>query len=131
MPRNTIVNAIDPSGMPVTGVVLASGRTAWLYRPDFERIDALHPNGRWGVTRNTEGRVYVRIRPPGTQQNVYVARLVAGDFERTVVRHRDGNTMNLRLNNLRHDTGGGGRPRRRTLGVWAALRIHSDSTPSA
>ncbi|SFG63202.1 hypothetical protein [Methylobacterium gossipiicola] len=116
MARNTIFHATDPSGVALIGVSLALGRTAWLYRSDFERIDALHPDGRWGVTHNSEGRIFVRIRPPRTQRNIYVARLVAGDFERTVVRYRDGNSMNLRPTNLKHDNGGGGRPRRHSLG---------------
>lgn len=130
MSRNTIIHATDPSGMPVVGVSLCAGRTAWLYRPDFERIEALHPDGRWGVTHNTEGRVYVRIRPPGTERNVYVARLIAGDFERTVVRYRDGDTMNLRLTNLRFDNGAGGVTRRK-LGGRATLRIQADASPRA
>lgn len=131
MSRNTIIHATDPSGMPVVGVVLTSDRTAWLYRPDFERIDALHPDGRWNINRNSEGRPFVRIRPPGTQRNVYVARLIAGDFERTVVRYRDNDTLNLRLTNLHHDNGGGGRPRRSTLAGRAALRILNDTFPRA
>lgn len=113
MPRNTIIHATDPDGTPVVGVLLSADRAVWLRKQDFERIDALYPDARWGVTHNTEGRIYVRIRPPITQKNVYVARLIAGDFERTVVRYRDGDSLNLRPMNLFHDDGGGGCPRRR------------------
>ena len=131
MSRNAIVHATDPNGLPITGVVLSTGQTAWMYTPDFEHIDALHPDGRWGINRNSEGRPFVRIRPPGTERNVYVARLIAGDFERTVVRYRDGDSMNLRVTNLHHDNGGGGRPRRSTLAGRAALRIETDTSPRA
>jgi hypothetical protein len=126
MSRNTIVHATDPDGTPVVGVVLSKGQKAWLTRADFERINALHPRARWSLNPNTGGRTFVRIRPPGSQRNVYVARLVAGDFQRTVVRYHDGDTLNLRRKNLHHDSGAGGLTRRRKLSGRAALRIPTD-----
>lgn len=131
MSRNAITHATDPSGMPVTGVVLSTGQTAWLFTPDFERIDALHPDGRWGINRNSEGRPFVRIRPPCTDRNVYVARLILGEIDRTVVRYRDNDTLNLRLTNLRFDDGAGGVTRRCKMGGRAALRIQTDASPRA
>lgn len=111
---NNIINATDADGRLMVGVLLSNRPlTTWLDKADFERIAALHPEGRWSLNTNGTGQAYVRIREPGrNSRNIYPARLIAGDFERTGVKYRDGDRLNLRQVNLYHDDGRGRCPNR-------------------
>ncbi|MGE7417003.1 hypothetical protein [Methylobacterium tarhaniae] len=125
MKSNHITHATDPDGRVVVGVRLtnAPGKTAWLYREDFERITSQHP-GTWSLVDARKDKSYVRVKSNG--HSVYIARLVIKAFERTAVSYKDDNTLNLRSSNLCIGTGNGGRPKRRKVFGFAALRIPTD-----
>lgn len=130
MHRNRVTFATDPDGQRVVGVTLSNRAvTAWLYVEDYARVLKLYPKANWSLTTNGKGRPYVRLRTGGQKStNVFIARLIAGDFERTAVQFKDGNTLNLRRSNLSHAPGGG--KRRKTLRGRAALRISTDAARS-
>ncbi len=115
MPKipHSLVHSTDTEGRQIVGVRLTNSREpAWLDRADYERIVANFGTPTWRLTTNGQGRLYVRFKQPGrNSRNVTVARLVAGDFERTGVRYRDGDPLNLRSRNLYHDDGGGRCPK--------------------
>lgn len=127
MHRNQVTFANDPDGQHVVGVTLSNRPvTAWLYVEDYARVLKLYPNANWSLTTNDKGRPYVRLRTGGKKSiNVFIARLIAGDFERTAVQFKDGNSLNLRRNNLFHAPGGG--KCRKTLRGRAALRIVTEA----
>lgn len=114
MKPHDLAHATDPNGREVVGVRLSnSPERAWLYRADYERIIHRYGTVSWRLTPNGNGRTYVRFKQLGLNaRNVSVAREVAGDFVRTGVRYIDGNPLNLRNANLRHDKGRGGRRNR-------------------
>jgi len=109
-----LTHASDPDGRDVVGVRLSNrSKVAWLYLTDYLRIIKQYGTPVWAVSGNGKGLFYVRFRAPGKSNNkLNVARLVAGDFEKTGVRYLDGNPLNLRNANLIHDKGRGGRPSR-------------------
>ncbi|MGC5778333.1 hypothetical protein [Methylobacterium sp. NFXW15] len=109
-----LTHTTDPNGVAVVGVRLSNrAKVAWLYLSDYLRIIKQYGTPVWAVSGNGKGLLYVRFRAPGQSNNkLNVARLVAGDFEKTGVRYLDGNPLNLRNANLIHDKGRGGRPSR-------------------
>ena len=127
MHRNHVTFATDPDGQQVVGVTLSNRPvTAWLYVEDYARVLKLYRNALWSALTHTSGRMYVRVRGRSKPKpSIYVARLIAGDFERTAVQFKDGNTLNLRRNNFTHVPGGG--KRRKTLRGRAALRIVTEA----
>lgn len=129
MKRNELTFTTDPDGRQVVGVLLTNRPvTAWLYLEDFTRVLKAYPVSPWSLISLEGGkRNYVRIRGSGDgSPSIYVARLIAGDFERTAVQFKDGNSLNLRRTNLTHAPGGG-RCRKRLKGR-AALRISTPQT---
>jgi hypothetical protein len=127
MHRNQVTFATDPDGKQIVGVTLSNRPvTAWLYVEDYARVLKLYPSSAWSLTGDSKGHTYVRVRGAGkSQPSIYIARLIAGDHERTAVQFKDGNSLNLRRNNLFHAPGGG--KRRKTLRGRAALRIVTEA----
>ncbi|KQQ15517.1 hypothetical protein ASF56_23825 [Methylobacterium sp. Leaf122] len=128
MKRNELTFTKDPNGRDVVGVLLTNRPvSAWLYLEDYARVLKAYPNATWGLISIAKGkRNYVRLRGTGKgSPSVYVARLIAGDFERTAVQFKDGNALNLRNTNLMHVPGGG--KCRKRLAERAALRISTEA----
>lgn len=107
-----LTHSTDPDGRAVVGVRLSNrSKVAWLYLTDYLRITAEYGTPVWNASGNGSDRLYVRFRAPkqsGIRLNV--ARLVAGEWEKTGVRYRDGDRLNLRNTNLAHEPGRGGCP---------------------
>lgn len=123
MTTHDLLTATDPDGRAVVGVALSNRpQRVWLYAADYERIMDRYGAPNWTLTGNGDGSLYVRFtRPGGKGRKVTVAREVAGDWERTGVRCRDADPLNLRRSNLYHVDGGGGRPKR-TASMFATSR---------
>lgn len=109
-----VIRSVDKDGRAVVGVRLSkSHQCAWLYEEDYERIVEEYGAPSWRLTPNGNGQAYVRFKQYGLNaRNVTVARLVAGDFDRTGVKYKDGNPLNLRSENLYHGDGRGGCPQK-------------------
>lgn len=107
MKPEDITQATDLDGRAVVGVRLsnAPGKTAWLYRDDYERIAAEYP-GSWSLVDARNPRSYVRVTKGN--RSIYVGRLVVRAPARTFIGFWDGDTLNLRSSNLTIGKGGGG-----------------------
>lgn len=128
MKPHDLTERTDPDGRKVVGVHLSNRpETAWLYRADYDRITRDFGTPMWRLTHNGKGRAYVRFKEIGNNPRyVTVSRLVAGDFEKTAVRYKDDNPLNLRTPNLYHDDGGGRCPkmsRRHALAASHAMKV--------
>ena len=122
--KPNIITLTDPDGREVVGVRLsnAPGKTAFLYREDFDRITAHHP-GRWSLVDARQPTSYVRVRKGG--HSIYIARLVAGAPAGASICFFDNDTLNLRKQNLGFRAGDGGRSKvkRGTINPLHAFRI--------
>ena len=118
-----LTHAVDPDGKAVVGVGLSNrSKVAWLYLADYLRITAEYGTPVWAVSGNGGDRFYVRFRAPkGSERKLNVARLVAGDWEKTGVRYRDGDPLNLRSTNLAHEKGRGGCPNNHKVSLTGLL----------
>ena len=67
----------------------------------------------WFANINGKGRWYMRRQSPHWDSPAMLSRLVAGNFLRTFVKHRDGNWLNFRQNNLELEHGSGDCAKRR------------------
>lgn len=114
MKPHDLIERTDPDGREVVGVRLSNRpETAWLHRADYDRIAREFGTPTWRLVHNGSGRAYVRFKEIGNNPRyITVSRLVAGDFERTGVRYRDRDPLNLRIGNLYHEDGGGRCPKR-------------------
>ena len=110
MKAHDIVTVYDLDGREVIGVRLTNRRDerAWLYGHDYRCVVAKMGQAAWYANSNGKGRWYVRVQSPDRGTPVMLSRLVAGDFPRTFVKHRDGNWLNFRQNNLELEHGSGG-----------------------
>lgn len=103
---NMIELAEDACGTPLVRVQLAKARAcAVLYLTDYGRVLTTIGTASWFLDTNGKGRSYVRAWHPALRRNVMISRLVLG-VERGAIRHQDGDSLNLRRENLI-------RPRRR------------------
>lgn len=111
------VTVTDPDGREVIGVRLTNRplERAWLYASDYRRIIAEMGHAAWYANSNGQGRWYVRLQSPHRGTPAMLSRLVAGDFPRTFVKHRDGNWLNFRQSNLELEHGSGGCAKKRRL----------------
>lgn len=97
--------AVDPDGLVIVHVPLASGQVATAEARDFKELMLSGLSDQWQMNRdgkrgaNGEYHWYVRAAGGGTKM-VMVARRILGDRGRTRVRYRDGNPLNLRRSNL-------------------------------
>ncbi len=97
---NLIELTEDSRGNPLARVQFAKAQThAVLYLHDYERVQALTGNASWFLNSSGNGHRYVRVWHAPTGRNVMVARLVLG-IERETIRYRDGDSLNLRRDNL-------------------------------
>jgi len=103
-----ILRRIDEDGKSIVGVLLANvSRTCWLYADHYEDIIKQYGLASWMLCSAGEGKPsYVRFKHQG--KLITVSRLILNAPPRTAVRHKDGNTLNLRETNLWLDHGGGG-----------------------
>jgi hypothetical protein len=101
------LSSLDSDGTPVTGVLLANAaKTVWLRTEDYTRIISTYGISSWFLNSAGNGHAYVRLAYKGI--NLMVARLVLGDCQRSNVRHRDKDPLNLRSDNLYYGIGRGG-----------------------
>jgi hypothetical protein len=100
------LSSLDSDGTPVTGVLLANAKTVWLRTEDYTRIISTYGISSWFLNSAGNGHAYVRLAYNGI--NLMVARLVLGDCQRSNVRHRDKDPLNLRSHNLYYGIGRGG-----------------------
>ncbi|AOG04297.1 hypothetical protein [Bosea sp. RAC05] len=92
--------AEDNCGRPIVRVQLAKASAeAVLYSPDYERVLAPLGTASWFLDTNGKGNRYVRALHPALARNVMIARLILG-VDRGAVRYRDGDSLNLRSDNL-------------------------------
>lgn len=116
------------TGVAEVGVSLANHPDrAWTSLEAFERITEQHGDGPWFLNDNGT-HSYVRLVPRGQGQPKMVARLVAGEQPRRVVKYSDGDRLNLRPDNLVVCQGTGGL-KRRAVGRAAPSANPSRGTP--
>lgn len=97
---NQIELTEDVRGLPLVRVQLAKAQTyAVLYLHDYERVLAAIGTASWFLNSSGNGYGYVRAKSPASSRNVMIARLILG-IESGAVRHQDGDSLNLRRDNL-------------------------------
>ena len=90
-------------GSRVAHVPLADGRSATVDAGDLDRLLALGLSPTWVLNDAGNGHCYVRTRFPtalGNTNNIQVSRAILEPLPGHVVRHLDGNRLNLRHCNL-------------------------------
>ncbi|WP_454656832.1 hypothetical protein [Bosea beijingensis] len=103
---NQIELTEDTRGHLLVRVQFAKAQAhAVLYLTDYQRVQAVTGNASWFLNSTGNGHRYVRVWHAPTARNVMVARLILGT-ERETIRYQDGDSLNLRRENLM-------RPRRR------------------
>lgn len=94
----------DADGQQLVHIALAnSNRRATLYAEDFQRLTAAGFSSRWQYTEDGRGSAYVTLTAytrDGHNRVIPVARLLADAGHGERVRCSDGNTLNLRIENL-------------------------------
>lgn len=97
---NQIELTEDSCGHPLARVQFAKAQVhAVLYLRDYERVQALTGNASWFLNSSGNGHHYVRVWHAPAARNVMVARLILGT-ERETIRYQDGDSLNLRRENL-------------------------------
>ena len=95
----------DADGQQLVHVALANtDQRATLYAEDYQRLISAGFSRHWSFNDNGNGSAYVKAngrRADGRQTKVRIARLIAGAGKGEHVRFADGNTRNLRADNLR------------------------------
>ena len=95
---------IDADGQRLAHVAMANAsQRATLYAEDLERLIAAGFSEHWQYTEDGRGGAYPTLcafTPSGHGRMVPVARLIAGAGHGERVRANDGNTLNLRSENL-------------------------------
>jgi hypothetical protein len=92
-----------PDGGRVVIVPLAGGRPAKIDEADYELVLRLGLSPAWVLNDDGDGRCYVRTRRLskfGASNNVQVARVLMTPPPGCVVKHADGDHLNLRRANL-------------------------------
>jgi hypothetical protein len=103
MKANRTIQAVTGEcGRKLVRVPLANNRgLAVVDARDMERISALGLSANWQANKGTPpNAAYVRARYRGTQNTVSIARFIAGAQAGQCVSYRDGNSFNLRRENL-------------------------------
>jgi hypothetical protein len=100
---------VDADGQRLAHVALANtDRRATLYAEDYQRLIDAGFSPHWQYTGTSHGGAYVTLNAytgDGYNRSVPVARLLTGAGRGERVRARDGNTLNLRIENLEFHTG--------------------------
>ena len=95
---------VDTNGQRVVHVVLTnSQRWATLYAEDYQRLIGAGFSRIWKCTEDGRGSAYVTVNAytrDGYSRVIPVARLIVNAGHGQRVRHNDGNTLNLRAENL-------------------------------
>ncbi|SHG33119.1 hypothetical protein SAMN02745157_4035 [Kaistia soli DSM 19436] len=104
IPRRPVIHTTDTDGRPIVLVPLSSGARAKLFPRHYERLQRMGIGRNWFLNDNGQGLAYVRAKVPtalGWGNNAQVARLIACPSKRGAsVSYRDGDRLNLRLDNL-------------------------------
>ncbi len=112
IPRRPVIHTRDTDGRPIVLVPLANGARAKLFPRHHERLQRMGIGPNWFLNDNGQGIAYVRVKVPtalGWGNNAQIARLIACPSKRGAsVSYRDGDRLNLRLDNL-HVAGSKGR----------------------
>lgn len=99
----------DADGQQLVHVALAnSNQRATLYAEDYQRLMDTGYSRHWSLNDNGHGSAYVKAdgrRADGKQVKLRIARLIAEASHGEHVRFADGNTLNLRRDNLRIQEG--------------------------
>lgn len=97
---NHIELAGDTRGNPLVRVQLAKAQApAVLFLTDYARVLTTIGTASWFLDTNGQGKTYVRAWHPVFRRNVMISRLILG-IESGAVRHQDGDSLNLRRQNL-------------------------------
>jgi hypothetical protein len=94
--------SIDENGQEIVLVPLDPERKyyAKLYADDYERLLKLGVTGEWSVHNNGSGRLYVTVRSKINAHHIIVARLIANPLPGYSVYYKNGDTLDLRRDNL-------------------------------
>lgn len=97
----------DTDGEAVVLIPLANhNEPAKLFRDDFDRLMAEGCSDQWMLNSNGQGHAYVRVGNSNVAgQLESVARLVFNAGNGVVVKHYDGDRLNLRSDNLMTEKG--------------------------
>ncbi|HMU49900.1 MAG TPA: hypothetical protein PKA13_08990 [Geminicoccaceae bacterium] len=116
-------------GSPTVEVPLAHGRgTAVLDAEDFDRLVGMGITDQWWLNSNGHRHSYVRCTIPGDRGHAHsIGRLVIGAGRRQVVRHRNGDLLDLRRANLCLEDGRAGTREQ----AMAAHRAYATMPPDA
>jgi hypothetical protein len=90
-------------GSKVARVPIAGGACATIDQADLDRLASLGLTLKWVFNDAGRGNRYVRTRFPaalGNANNIQVARAIMAPPPGCVVKHRDGDPLNLRRKNL-------------------------------
>lgn len=104
--RRALIATRDQDGRRIVLVYLANGAYARLFRTDFKRLVRLGVSPNWFLNVAGSGtHSYVRAAVPASfgwaGTPAMISRLIVSPRSRgQVVRHRDGNPLNLRRDNL-------------------------------
>jgi hypothetical protein len=91
-----------------------SDRCAILDQADYEAVIAKIGLTSWYLN-GAKGFQYVRAHEKGGKRFVTISRVILDSPYRAAVKHLDGDRLNLRIDNLYLDFGGGGVQKRRAV----------------
>lgn len=102
-----VTRTTDDKGKRIALVPLTrSGRPAVIFEEDYDMLVAMGVSPLWHHNSNGKGLSYVRARIPYQERTLFtVARLVLGVGKRKVVKHRNGDRLDLRRPNLYVEAG--------------------------
>ena len=99
-PRS-VAYAVDVDGAAIALVHMPCGATAKALAADYRRLcDLGFPGDRWLTNAGANGFRYVRLGTGGGTNTMTAARLLLRPPAQTYVRYADGDTLNLRRDNL-------------------------------
>lgn len=91
----------DTDGAPIAVIPLANGGTAKMLAADWQKWSRLGLPTRWTLNPTGHGRAYVRAaRTRASGCLITPARVLLDAGRAQIVRYRDGDTSNLRRDNL-------------------------------
>lgn len=107
--RRPLIACEDDEGHLIVHVDLGKGRFAVVDHTDFARLMDLGLSPNWVYAPSGGDYFYVRVKPPKSFPKhtlASISRFILPPERRgVVVRHRDGDVLNLRRSNLEHANG--------------------------
>ena len=103
-PKRQPTFTTDNDGLPIVIVPLANGRAATVDLADWEDLLCAGLTPQW--TLNDSGNGFAYVRAQGRENLVVIARVITGAGRREIVRHRNGDHLDLRRRNLCVMSGG-------------------------